>query len=531
MNNAPSLKDGCIPLNTDIPKTEFESYFKTKEEAERAYARLKVGMRTLDDAIINLSAYKKLNTSLFDKNSILIAIANQDYDNLRNLSSQFYELSNMYKRFCEYLAQIFRYDWYITPYIKKKANQNKVLTQFGRILEYFDNSEIKRLFNNIALQVIKNGSYYGILVDLNNKFTIQELPPNYCRSRFMNGSNPVIELNMKFFDSYFSNPQQRIRVIQLFPKDIQKAYILYKEGKLHSDNPSDGNGWYVIDPAVGIKFNLNGSDCPPFVGTIPSIIDLDEAQALDRKKVMQQLLKIIIQKLPLDKNGELIFDVEEGRDIHNTAVSMLKRAVGVDVLTTFADVQVADMADKNSSTTTDDLARVERTVFNNTGSSRNLFNTEGNIALEKSILNDEAVMKDLLYQFESLLNRVASKFNNNNCNFKASILETTIYNYKDLSKMYKEQTQIGYSKILPQVALGHSQSSIIAAASFENTVLHLSDIMIPPMMSSTMSNKSNENAKQQGVQEEEQSAGRPEKDNEEKSEKTIANREAMGKEG
>jgi len=58
---------------------------------------------------------------------------------------------------------------------------------------------------------------------------------------------------------------------------------------------------------------------------------------------MQQLLKIIIQKLPLDKNGDLIFDVDEAKDIHNNAVQMLKRAVGADVLTTFADVEVADM--------------------------------------------------------------------------------------------------------------------------------------------------------------------------------------------
>jgi hypothetical protein len=34
---------------------------------------------------------------------------------------------------------------------------------------------------------------------------------------------------------------------------------------------------------------------------------------------------------------------------------MLKRAVGVDVLTTFADIDVADMQDKNSTTTSDDL--------------------------------------------------------------------------------------------------------------------------------------------------------------------------------
>ena len=40
----------------------------------------------------------------------------------------------------------------------------------------------------------------------------------------------------------------------------------------------------------------------------------------------------------MDKNGDLIFDVDEARDIHNNAVHMLKRAVGVDVLTTFTDV-------------------------------------------------------------------------------------------------------------------------------------------------------------------------------------------------
>ena len=52
--------------------------------------------------------------------------------------------------------------------------------------------------------------------------------------------------------------------------------------------------------------------------------------------------------------------------------------------------------------------------------------------------------------------------------------------------MYKEHTQLGYSKMLPQIALGHSQSSIINTAYFENEILNLSSIMIPPLMSSTL---------------------------------------------
>ena len=101
------------------------------------------------------------------------------------------------------------------------------------------------------------------------------------------------------------------------------------------------------------------------------------------------------------------------------------------------------------------------------------------------------------------------------------MLETTQYNYKDLSKTYKEQVQLGYSKMLPQVALGHSQSSILNTVYFENKILNLSEIMIPPLMSSTINgedilNKSGDSK-----------SGRPEKPDDQKSDKTIQNKEAM----
>ena len=91
------------------------------------------------------------------------------------------------------------------------------------------------------------------------------------------------------------------------------------------------------------------------MSVIPAIIDLDSAQALDRKKLQQQLLKIIIQQMPIDKNGDLIFDVDEAQQLHNNAVNMLAKAIGIDVLTTFADVKVADMSSNYATTATDDL--------------------------------------------------------------------------------------------------------------------------------------------------------------------------------
>ena len=116
----------------------------------------------------------------------------------------------------------------------------------------------------------------------------------------------------------------------------------------------------MLDPGSVIKFDLGPGrgDLPLFVNAIPSIIDLNQAQGLDRQKQAQDLLRIIVQKLPLDKNGDLIFDVDEAQDIHNNAVAMLQRAIGVDVLTTFADVESIDMSNNISTANVDGLEKL-----------------------------------------------------------------------------------------------------------------------------------------------------------------------------
>ena len=498
---------------------------------ELDFSKIRIGLQTLDDAILDLGTAKKVNRDLSNKNVVLKALGDSDINKLREISNYWYEISGIYERLCKYLAFLYRYDWYVVPYVNDSTlKENKILTEFTSVLNYLDNSNIKYMCGNIALEVIRNGCYYGYIIDTKAGMTLQQLPANYCRVRFFTGDQPAVEFNMKFFDDKFSNIEQRLKILKMFPEEFAKGYVLYKKGKLR-DDADNSDGWYLLDPENAVKFNLNGSDCPLLANTIPSIIDLDAAQDLDRRKTMQKLLKIVIQKLPLDKNGDLIFDVDEAKDIHNNAVQMLKRAVGVDVMTTFADVDVADLADKNTTTSTDDLEKVERSLYNAAGISQNVFNTDGNLSLEKSVLNDEASMRNLLLQFTMFLNRVVGrKFSSKKkYDFRVFILETTIYNYIDLAKMYKEQVQIGYSKMLPQIAMGHSQSAIIATAHFENEVLHLYEIMIPPLMSSTMSSEGiigQGNQKKTEKSQADSTGGRPEKPDSEKSEKTIQNKES-----
>lgn len=492
------------------------------------FSKIKIGAKTLDDAILNLGSLRKTNPRLADKQAILRAIDTGDLATMREISNFFYKVSGIYARILRYMAFMYRYDWMVTPYVNDKdIKQDKLLKGFFGCLNTLDTFEVKKVFGEIALEVLKFGCYYGYKVPTNGSVVLQELPQNYCRSRFNYGNKPAVEFNMKFFDEQFKDTTQRMRVLKMFPPEFSKGYELYRKGKLPPEFQGDSNGWYLLDPKKTVKFTANGEDYPAFISVIPLIIDLDEAQALDKKRTLQKLLKIVVQKMPLDKNGELIFDVDEAQQLHNNAVQMLSRAIGIDVLTTFADVTVEDMIDNQASAQTDDLARVERQVFNEAGMSQMQFNTDGNLALEKSILNDEAAMYNMLLQFEQFLNELLDPYNTNKrkVEFKVQLLTTTIYNYKELSKLYKEQMQLGFSKMLPQIALGQSQSSILANAYFENDILDLVNVFIPPLMSSTM-NENILNRVKDGKSDGE-GAGRKELADDQKSEKTIKNRESM----
>ena len=517
---------------------------KSIYEINGEYKQIRVnGVRQLDNATLTLGNYARVrqaNVPIITKDEVMRALLARDVEKLRWYSQIFYRTNGIYHRTCDYFAYLYRYDWYVMPDYPLDAEipEDRMLKDFYKALTYFDNSHIKKICGEIALNVILDGAYYGYIVPSKIGVILQQLPVRYCRSRYKSNGMPAVEFNMQYFDT-IANPQQRIKILNLFPDEFKKGYLLYKQGKLKADFNGDTGCWYLLTPGLCVKFAFDNYDMPLFVHAIPTLLDLDAAQDLDRRKQMQKLLKILIQKLPRDKNGDLIFDSDEARDIHNNAVQMLRNAVGVDILTTFADIDAVDLADKNTTATTDDLAKVERTVYNALGISRNLFNTDGNMSLEKSILNDEASLRTLILQFAEFFNALAAGHSSarKKYSFRFYMLETTQYNYKDLAKMYKEQTQMGFAKMLPQIALGHSQSFVLNSMRFENQVLNMNEFMVPPALSSTMSgsnnsdnsNKSNTGKNDKSIEAQISSgeAGRPAKPDDEKSDKTIQNIESQ----
>lgn len=490
--------------------------FRLSSQNSLNFNKIRVGDKKLSDAVSLITDYFEKPSYRMDRNRVDNILKTYAPAQLRDLSINFFKTSGIYSRLCRYMAYLYRYDTFITPIkINNNVKDDKLIEGWLKSALYLDNCNLKKLFGDIALEVVVKGSYYGYLMRKKDKAVLQQLPADYCRSRYKLDGRDAIEFNVKYFDDTFSDPDYKVKVIKMFPKEIQQGYVKYKKNLLTPDMRGDDKGWILLDPKLTFKFNIGRTDTPLFISVIPAILDLDEAKGLDKKRMAQQLLRIIIQKMPLDKNGDMVFDLDEAAQMHQNAVSMIGKAIGVNVLTTFADVEVADMSDKGNMSSADQLEKVERNVYNEAGVSQMQFNTSTNLALEKSIGNDTATMTDLLLQFQDFCNALLEPFNRNpkKLIYQVQLLPTTIYNYTELSKLYKEQTQIGFSKLLPQVALGHSQVSIMATALFENEILALDELFRPPQMSSTISAA-------------DQQTGRPKLDDDQKSDKTIANEEA-----
>lgn len=520
---------------------------KLKQLGATNYNRIRVGGKTLsNDVTLESDFLKYQGKRQITKEKVQKALEQTDLAYLRRISDMYYRRSGIYSRLCRYMAYLFRYDWMITPVIgwDKKVKDSKVIEGWLRGCKYLENSNFKKICGDIALKVMIQGVYYGYRLDQKDATFLQELPVGFCRSRYTLNGWPAVELNVKYFDQAFPDATYRAKVLKMYPKEIQKAYMAYKKDSLEKDFASDDLGWVLLEPDKTVKFNMGSSDVPIFAAVIPHLMDLETAQAIDNKKMEQQILKIIIQKFPMGKNDDPIFDVDQMNALHNSAVQMLGDAIGVDVLSTLADVDVADMADKSTASSVDQLEKVERTVYNEAGVSQLQFNSDGSVALEKSIINDEASLRNLVDQFQEYANKLISPLNKNRAiQYRVDILSTTAYNYKDLAKLYKEQTTLGYSKLLPQVALGQSPSCVVMNSLFENKMLKLGDIFIPPVSTNTMSgNATNDMRKSQSGKsdtettsngetvsaDETDTGGRPSIAEEDKAAETIQNKGETG---
>ena len=125
---------------------------------EMDYSRLKVGIKALDDAVINLGSYKKLNPNM-TKENIQRAIANGEIEKMREASEFYFKVSGIYSRLCKHLANLYRYDWMITPFRgSDKIAPDKIIDGFNKSSYYLGEFGVKEFLCALLLKQLRQGT-------------------------------------------------------------------------------------------------------------------------------------------------------------------------------------------------------------------------------------------------------------------------------------------------------------------------------------------------------------------------------------
>ena len=431
------------------------------------------------------------------------------------LSRNYFYKNGFYRRILLHYATLLKYTGLLipNPISNKPLSADFVSKRYFNAINFIDSANLPSFFESCSMIAVRDGGYYGVIQSIEkDNFSVLDLPSRYCASRFKDElGRDIIEFNVLYFDS-IADVQARKEALQVYPDVISNYYWNYKKAK---NKPS--TYWVKIPADIGICFPfLDGR--PAFLNMIPAAINYEQAVETDRERDLEEIRKIIVQKIPHLADGGLLFEPEEALEIHKGTVGMMKGNKNVDVLTTYADVD-AIVSKTSKDSVSNSLQNSLNNIYSECGVSGQLFGTESNLSLPFSIKNDLALMMTLAHKFENFITRIINdNYANTNINFKYTILPITYYNDSEFMESTFKLANAGYSFLLPALAMGLSQKELSNIKDLETNVLQLDKILVPLSTSYTQSGSS-------------EGAGAPEKTPDEKSPKTVANEKSLDKGG
>jgi hypothetical protein len=356
---------------------------------------------------------------------------------LRDMSDYLYNSNGIYRRLIDTAKNLVSYENVITPLTPQKVNFKKYQTNYAKVKEYLWDCNLEATLDDIFFKLGKYGRYSAY----DRGTYLQPLPLDYTRIiGISKDGNSIIQFNFQYFEQ-FSNMRERKLQLDGFDPIFKKMYMDYKRGV---DNPkvnfeSDLN-WRTLPHEFTYTFKI-GSNMDSkegmgmLYGSVDDILFYEEIRDLDRAVISSQRRKIIVQQLPVDKNGDSILGEEEIRQAHENLKSLLPPNVGC--LTVLGGTKFDDIPLQLSALEKGKMKEVQDDVLMGSGIGEGALKG-GNFST--GVLNIEVITNTLLKilkQIESIwFNRKFKKLTDSNYRFKLKFLGITSMNREDIIKSF-----------------------------------------------------------------------------------------------
>lgn len=413
---------------------------------------------------------------------------------IRELSRFYYRTNGRYRNAIEFLSNLFLYDTLVTPIyeVGGKGSKTQIIKAFYNACSFVEALNVKTTLARMTREWLKTGIYYGILQEQGNKVTVQDLPIEFCRTRYKDFNDlPILEFNITYFITKYDDEKVREAAVLNYPAAIQKGWRDYKAKKI--DDP-----WIMVPASAGgVVFCFSEDTTPLMITAIEDLSDLGDAVDREKKRDENELYKLLIQRMPIDSDGHLVFELDEVAQIHAGVANMLQELDTVDVLTTFGETTLENLQDSSAATQANNrIEKYSDNAWDSLGMSKLFFNADNSSSLAYVIKRLETVMQQYINVYAVWIKfLINSRFNRTGLSFDFEILPTTKFNLSDYLQHYLQAAQFGYPRMRVGVALGMRQRSLVSSIDFENEFLELDEKMVPLMSSYTQSGDENSEEK------------------------------------
>lgn len=351
---------------------------------------------TVNSSSGNASAYTKDDINTYLSNVSKYA------SNLRQASDYFYISSGIYKNVVNAFSNLATLDNVILPSSKTltRSGDKSYQGYYDKVNSYADSINIKLTTRNILKSVAKYGVYVAYERSDGSDFYFQTLPIDYCRIKYKVGNDFQLEFNFKYFDKFF-NKEDLDFAWTVYPKEFKSLYNRYK-----SDRKSSKPEWQMLDIKKTICITADDDDVyfvPMFTGTFEAILNNEEYKDLIKLGQTLDISKLIVQKVPTDKDGNILMPKELVQFFHNELKRILPE--GASGVTT--PMEIADVSFANTNQSKEELlAKAERGAFVSSGFSSSIFSENGgNTGLQMNIEYVTSNIFAILEKIEDMFNR------------------------------------------------------------------------------------------------------------------------------
>ena len=409
---------------------------------------------------------------------------------ISKISRQLHNVDANYAKLISYYSNMFFVRYTVMPVQLRKnipVADQIYMEEYNRMLEITEGMTLEQIIPEALEELVINGSVYLTSYKDNATKTISIiiLPHDYCRTVFKTtlGTN-VIEFDFRYFELY-QLMQDKEEALKLFPPEFREKWLAHWERR-ETMGPSKDQGWLELDPRFSTSITANEKEIPPLIWAMEGIFEYDRVRDAETEKTVNQLKKILTHRIPITSSGELIFDLDEVREIHKAISGITNEHEGLSTITTFGDTQLLKLQEE-STIQNKALDQSYEAIFRSSGLNSNIFMGASDLSLKQNNRTDKAYMWKFLVQMNNFINLVLNQlYNFKPFQAEVNILPITVTEEDDSVRLYRESATVGIGKLEAVIATGVKQRSLQDRAKLEQ-MINLDSMLKPLQSSHTMS--------------------------------------------